>query len=99
MEVSTRQAAADVRGFSADEVASWKKRVADQRDILFRRGWKNHRSKLRLRSREELEAFDFVVEWYEEFGEVVGKEKEKKYFDELIAAGVDVNEALADAER
>ncbi|MCX7936039.1 MAG: hypothetical protein N3A66_12365 [Planctomycetota bacterium] len=78
-----------------DDVAALRRKVAEYRDALFRRGWKNQRPKVRLKSRSEMQIFDSLVEWCEEFDEIVGKNQEKKYFDELIAAGIDVNKAVA----
>ncbi len=82
---------AEVDGFSKEEVSKWRRQVMEQRDLLFRRNWKNMRQVLALRSREEEAAFQYVLEWYEEFGDVVGRQKQRERFDKLIAMGLDVN--------
>jgi len=91
MAESAREAAAAVDGFTREQVREWRRQVTEQREILFRRNWKNQRGILALRSREEEDAFQFVLEWYEEFGDVVGREKERQRLDHLIELGLDVN--------
>jgi len=91
-----RQAVAEAGlAFSAEDVSLWRKQVAEQRDLLFRRNWKNQRPKLKLKSKGEVESFAYIVEWCEEFDEVVGREKERRFIDQLIADGKDVNAELA----
>ena len=77
--------------FSPEQVRQWRRQVADQRDRLFRQNWKNVRYIPALRSKEEEDAFTFVLEWYEEFGDVVGRQKQRERMDKMIALGVDVN--------
>lgn len=77
--------------FTAEQVRTWRQQVAVQRDILFHRSWKNRRQVVPLKSREQEQNFQFVVEWYEEFGDVVGRVKERQRMDRLIALGYDVN--------
>jgi len=79
-----------------ESAVTLRRKISEYRDLLFRRGWKNQRPKVRLKSRAEMRIFDSLVEWCEEFEEIVGKNQEKKYFDELIAAGIDVNKAVAE---
>ena len=91
MTEMSASAPTEVGSCSKEQVREWRRQVAEQREILFRRNWKNMRHLLALRSREEEEAFDFVLEWYEEFGDVVGREKERQRLDKLISLGLDVN--------
>lgn len=77
--------------FSAKQIDVWRNQVNEQRDLLFRRNWKNRRPVIGLRSREQESNFRFVVGWCEEFSDVVGRRKERQRLDKLIAIGVDVN--------
>ena len=77
--------------FSDALVAEWKKGVQKRREELFRRNWKNRRPVLPLKSRQQEKTFEFVVQWYEEFDEVVGRERERHRLDRLIEQGLDVN--------
>ena len=77
--------------FPAEQVREWRRQVLQQREILFRRNWKNRRQAVSLRSKVEEEDFQFVVEWCEEFDEVVSRTKERSRMDKLIALGLDVN--------
>lgn len=83
--------AADTEGFSTELVKKWRQQVAEQREWMFRRNWKNVRQMLALRSKEQEEDFQFVVGWYEEFSEVVGRERERGRLDRIKALGLDVN--------
>ncbi len=77
--------------FTDAQITRWRQQVLEQRERLFRRNWKNCRPKVGLQSKFEEEAFQFIVEWCEEFDEVVGREKERDRLDGLIAQGLDVN--------
>jgi hypothetical protein len=68
-----------------------RKAVFKRREELFRKNWKNRRPVLPLRSLHQEKSFKFVVEWYEEFDEVVGRERERNRLDKLIEKGLDVN--------
>lgn len=68
-----------------------RKAVFKRREELFRKNWKNRRPILPLRSLHQEKSFNFVVEWYEEFDEVVGRERERNRLDKLIEKGLDVN--------
>ena len=69
----------------------WRQGVKKRREELFRRNWKNRKPLLQLKSRRQEQMFKFVVEWYEEFDEVVGRERERNRLDKLIEQGLDVN--------
>jgi hypothetical protein len=78
--------------FSEETVAAWKEGVLKRREELFRRNWKNRRANPNLRSRQDEKGFQFVLEWYEDFGEVVQRERERNRLDKLLAKGLDVND-------
>lgn len=78
--------------FPESKVIEWREGVLKRREELFRRNWKNRRNAPRLRSREDEKSFQFVLEWYEEFDEVVNREREKTRLDRLISRGLDVND-------
>lgn len=73
------------------KVLEWHQQVQKRREELFKRNWKNRRPALPLKSRHQEKMFQFVVEWYEEFDEVVGRERERNRLDRLIEMGLDVN--------
>lgn len=77
--------------FTREQIQEWRRQVIEQRDTLFNRNWKNRRQIVPLRSRAQEESFQFAVEWYEEFGDVVGRVKQRQRMDKLIALGYDVN--------
>lgn len=78
--------------FHETTVAEWREGVQRRREELFRKSWKNRRPSPQLRSRQQERNFQFVVEWYEEFDEVVAREREKSRLDKLIEKGLDVND-------
>lgn len=78
--------------FSEEKLSEWRQGVQKRREELFRRNWKNRRPLLRHKSREQEKTFKFVVEWYEDFDEVVARERERSRLDRLIASGLDVND-------
>jgi|GEM_PF-2796542 len=78
--------------FSETKLTEWRKGVLKRREELFRRNWKNRRPVPGLKSRQQEKSFQFVVEWYEEFDEVVARERERNRLDKLIARGLDVND-------
>ncbi len=51
--------------------------VRSRRDELFRSDWRNPRELLPLLSRTEDNAFQFLIEWCEEFDEVIGKKRDR----------------------
>ncbi len=77
--------------FSEVDIKELRKSVTKRREELFRKNWKNRRPLVPLRSLHQEQSFKFVVEWYEEFDEVVGRERERARLDRLIARGEDVN--------
>lgn len=91
MQNMNSEMVAELDAPSPEVVKEWKRQVAEQREILFRRNWKNQRQMVALSSREDEANFQFVVEWCEEFDDVVGREKERNRLDRLIALGLDVN--------
>lgn len=78
--------------FSETKLAEWREGVQKRREELFRRNWKNRRPNPQVRSRQQERSFQFVVEWYEEFDEVVARERERNRLDKLISKGLDVND-------
>ncbi|MDR1744372.1 MAG: hypothetical protein LBS30_01305 [Planctomycetota bacterium] len=78
--------------FPESKIAEWKAGVRKRREELFRRNWKNRRPNPSLRSRQQEKNFEFVLEWYEEFDEVVARERERNRLDKLISKGLDVND-------
>ena len=78
--------------FSESKLAEWRAGVLKRREELFRRNWKNRRSAPQVRSRQQEKNFQFVLEWYEEFDEVVARERERNRLDKLLAKGLDVND-------
>lgn len=72
-------------------LSEMRKGVAKRREQLFRKNWKNRRPSVPLRSLHQERSFRFVIEWYEEFDEVVGRERERTRLDNLIEKGLDVN--------
>ncbi len=72
-------------------IAVWKQDVIKMREKLFRKNWKNRRSAPGLVSRKNVQAFHFILEWCDEFGDVVGRQKERNRLDQLISEGKDVN--------
>lgn len=77
--------------FSNELIGEWRSKVMKRREELFRKNWKNRRPVVPLRSRQQEKTFEFVVQWYEEFEEVVGRERERNRLDRLIEQGLDVN--------
>lgn len=77
--------------FPAETVARWREQVEVQRELLFRQNWKNRRQVVPLRSKAQEDSFRFVVEWCEEYDEVVGRTRERGRLDKLKALGIDVN--------
>ncbi|MDR0361386.1 MAG: hypothetical protein LBJ46_01665 [Planctomycetota bacterium] len=77
--------------FSEQLVSEWRSKVRKRREQLFRKNWKNRRPMIPLKSRQQEKTFEFVVQWYEEFEEVVGRERERNRLDRLIEQGLDVN--------
>lgn len=78
--------------FPENKLVEWREGVQKRREELFRRNWKNRRPNPNLRSRQQERNFQFVLEWYEEFDEVVARERERNRLDKLIARGLDVND-------
>ena len=78
--------------FSESKLLEWRAGVQKRREELFRRNWKNRRPAPQLKSRQQEKNFQFVVEWYEEFDEVVARERERNRLDKLISKGLDVND-------
>ncbi len=78
--------------FPESKIAEWKEGVQKRREELFRRNWKNRRPSPAIRSRQQEKSFEFVLEWYEEFDEVVARERERNRLDKLISKGLDVND-------
>ena len=78
--------------FSESKLAEWREGVLKRRSELFRRNWKNRRANPQQRSRQDEKGFQFVLEWYEEFDEVVARERERNRLDKLLAQGLDVND-------
>ena len=77
--------------YTKEYMEELRKNVTRRREELFRKHWKNRRPALPLRSLQQEKSFQFVVEWYEEFDEVIGRERERTRLDRLIAQGEDVN--------
>lgn len=77
--------------FSPEQIAEWYRRVDQRREELFKKSWKNQRPDVALRSRAQESSFQFVLEWYEEFDEVVGRVRERARLDKLLEQGLDVN--------
>jgi hypothetical protein len=77
--------------FPPELVSRWRAQMEEQREMLFRRNWKNPRQIVLLKSREYEENYQFVLEWVDEFEDVVGRQKERDRLDSLIARGLDVN--------
>ncbi len=78
--------------FPENKLAEWREGVRKRREELFRSNWKNRRNAPLPRSRQQERSFQFVVEWYEEFDEVVNRERERNRLDKLISQGLDVND-------
>jgi hypothetical protein len=78
--------------FSESTVAAWKEGVLKRREELFRRNWKNRRANPQQRSLHDEKGFQFVLEWYEEFDEVIARDRERNRLDKLLAKGLDVND-------
>lgn len=87
MAVATQERSAE----KLESISAWRAAVQARREELFRRNWKNRRTNPMLRSRQQERNFQFVVEWYEEYDEVVERERERARLDGLIARGLDVN--------
>lgn len=85
------QATDEAVEFSTEQIAEWRRRVQARREELFKKSWKNQRPESSMRSRAQEQAFQFVLEWYEEFPEVVGRTQERARLDRLLAQGLDVN--------
>lgn len=77
--------------YSEEMINQWREGVLKRREELFRRNWRNKRPVLRQKSRQQENNFKFVLEWYEEFDEVVARERERNRLDKLLARGEDVN--------
>jgi hypothetical protein len=69
--------------FSEHELEKWREGVSKRRAELFRRNWKNSRPTQALKSRRQEMNFKFVIEWCEEFEEVIGRERERNRLDHL----------------
>lgn len=70
--------------FTAEQVADWRRRVARRREELFQKSWKNRRPEVALRTREQEQSIQFMVEWAEEFDDVVGRVRDQARLDTLI---------------
>ena len=81
----------DQEAFTKEQITDWRRRVKARRAELFRKGWKNDRPSVALRSRSQEQAFQFVLEWYEEYDEVVGRTRERARLDRLIEQGLDAS--------
>ena len=78
--------------FSETKLVGWRAGVKARMEELFRRNWKNRRPTPQQKSRQQEKNFQFIIEWYEEFDEVVARERERNRLDKLIARGLDVND-------
>ena len=76
--------AANQEFFTKEQVAEWRRQVKVRRQELFKKGWKNERPNVALRSRSQEQSFQFVLEWYEEFDEVVGRTRERARLDRIL---------------
>ncbi|MDR3210567.1 MAG: hypothetical protein LBU79_01470 [Planctomycetota bacterium] len=77
--------------FSKSYVESMRRGIEKRRQELFPKDWRNAHALMPLKSRQQEKSFQFVVEWYEEFDEVVGRERERSRLDRLIEKGEEVN--------
>ncbi len=84
--------------FSESKVAEWREGVRKRREELFRRNWKNRRVHPKQRSRQDERGFQFILEWYEESGEVVARERERNRLDRLLEQGLNVNDPESEGE-
>jgi hypothetical protein len=75
--------------FSEPELERWRAGVRQRREELFRRNWKNIRPAPPLKSRRQEMSFQFVIEWCEEFEEVIGRERERNRLDRLSSRAKD----------
>lgn len=73
------------------QVMKWRQQMEEKRFELFRTNWKNRRSKPGLQSWDDAKSFQFIVEWYDEFGDLVDRDKMRRRLDALIEMGLDVN--------
>ena len=77
--------------FSEEQIMKWKEEMQARRTELFHRNWKNRRYVPQLKSRSQENDFKFVLEWHEESGEIISRDKERNRLDTLIHHGLDVN--------
>lgn len=80
-----------VRAKGEIQVERWREAIAEKRKKLFRQNWKNRRNIPALISKVDADTLQFLLEWIDEYKEVVGREQERNLFDRLIALGLDVN--------
>ncbi len=67
----------DPEGLRAEDREAVYAAVRARREELFRSGWRNPRELLPLISRQEDNAFRFLIEWCEEFEEVIGRQRQR----------------------
>ncbi len=91
IQAEATEVCGEVIEFPPELVSRWRAQMEEQREMLFRRNWKNPRQIVLLKSREYEENYQFVLEWVDEFEDVVGRQKERDRLDSLIARGLDVN--------
>ncbi len=80
-----------VEGISARQAERWRREVEEKREELFRRNWKNRRNIPILKSKGEAEMFQFIIEWCDEYDELVDRNLERRRLDKLMELGLDVN--------
>jgi len=73
-----------VNAYSAEQIADWRRQVTRRREELFQKSWKNMRQDVAPRSRAQDQSIQFMVEWVEEFDEVVGRVQERARLDTLL---------------
>ena len=79
--------------FSEENVTRWRQEAAEKRKTLFQtKQWKNRQPFMPIQSRAQEQSFSFVLSWYEESGEEIKRGRERGRLDDLIAAGLDVND-------
>lgn len=71
--------------FSQETITKWREGVQARRQELFQRNWKNKRPVVQQRSRSQEAAFKFILDWTEEFEEVVARERERNRLDKLMS--------------
>ena len=73
--------------YTAEQIENWRRRVGERREELFKKSWKNQRVAAPQPTREQERSIQIIVEWVEDFDDVVGRAQERAKLDTLLGRG------------